>query len=100
MCNTCGCTPCTTSCKGDKGEPGIQGIPGMSSVIGSGNATLVAGTATVTLQPILSTSKVLLSRKTGGGVLGELSYVITQGVQFVITSDNPLDTSTISYIVV
>lgn len=91
---------CTPTCVGEKGEPGVQGIPGMSSVIAQGEATLVGGTVTVACQPILATSLVILSRKTGGGVLGELSYTVTRGVQFVITSDNPLDTSTIAYIVV
>ena len=100
MCNTCKCNPCSNSCPSPtKGEPGIQGEPGMSSIIAQGTATLVGGTVTVACQPILSTSLVIVSRKTGGGVLGSLSYTITQGVSFVINSDNPLDVSVISYIV-
>lgn len=101
MCGYCGCNSCGTSCPDpSKGEPGIQGNPGLSSVIAQGEATLVAGTVTVTCQPILSTSLVILSRKTGGGMLGELTYTIVRGVSFTINSDNPLDTSVISYIIV
>jgi len=101
MCVTCNCNPCKSTCPSpSKGEPGIQGEPGLSSVIAQGEATLVAGIVTVACQPILDSSLAILSRKTGGGMLGELTYTLIRGVSFTINSDNPLDTSVISYIIV
>lgn len=66
----------------------------------AGNATLVGGTVTVTCATIGTNSVVSLTRKTSGGTIGTaITYTISNGASFTITSDNILDTSTFSYVV-
>ena len=104
MCKTCGSRSCgCKGQKGDKGEPGIQGKSGalgVSTIIGQGNAILVAGTVVVPNTLILTSTLILPARKTGGGVLGKLTYTLQPGVSFTINSDNPLDTSTVTFIII
>lgn len=65
-----------------------------------GNATLVGGTVTVNTTKATATAKVLLTRKTTGGTIGTaITYTINVGVSFTITSDNPLDTSTFTWVI-
>ena len=59
--------------------------------------TLVGGTITVADSAILSSNLLMYCRSTAGGTLGNLSYVINNGVSIVFTSDNVADTSTINY---
>lgn len=67
-----------------------------------GNATLVGGSVTVNVPSISSsTSYILLTRKTSGGTIGTgITYTISNATSFTITSDNVLDTSTFTYLVV
>lgn len=67
----------------------------------TGNAVLVAGTKTVNTTAINTADTVLLTRKTSGGTLGTaITYTISDGVSFTITSDSALDTSTFSWVIV
>lgn len=63
-----------------------------------GQATLVAGTVTVSSTKVLSTSQFFLTCKIVGGTQGMLSVgTIVDNTSFVINSSNAADTSTISY---
>lgn len=65
----------------------------------AGNATLVAGTVTVTNTTVTANTIVTLTRKTSGGTIGTaITYTLSAGASFTINSDNPLDTSTFSYV--
>jgi hypothetical protein len=66
----------------------------------AGNATLVAGTVTVTNTNITADSVVLLTRKTAGGTIGDLTYTLSAGTSFTINSASGSDTSTVSYLIV
>lgn len=73
------------------------GSTGTSPAVG--NATLVGGTKTVTTGAATTNSFVLLTRKTSGGTIGTaITYTITNG-SFTINSDNPLDTSTFTWVI-
>lgn len=63
----------------------------------AGNAVLVAGTVTVANTTVSATIVVILTRKTAGGTLGNLTYTVVAGVSFTINSDSATDTSTVSY---
>lgn len=63
-----------------------------------GNATLVAGTVTVANTAVTASSELFLSRKTIGGTTGTLSYTVSAGVGFTITSSSNTDTSVISWL--
>lgn len=66
----------------------------------AGNATLVAGTVTVTNTTVTANTIVYLTRKTAGGTIGNLSYTLSAGASFTINSDSASDTSVISYILI
>lgn len=67
----------------------------------AGNATLVAGTVTVSAPSIKTTSVVILTRKATGGTPGAvITYTISSGVSFTINSDNVADTSTFSWFII
>lgn len=71
----------------------------------AGNATLTAGTVTVTNTTVTANTIIVLSRKTAGGTLGAggYSYTLSAGASFTITAVDlagvlsALDTSVISY---
>jgi hypothetical protein len=65
-----------------------------------GNATLVAGTIAVANTAVAANSYVLLSRKTIGGTAGNLSYTVSAGVGFTITSSSGTDTSVVTWVLV
>lgn len=66
----------------------------------AGNATLVGGTVTVTNSTVGAASHILITRKTAGGTIGAaLTYTISNGTSFTVTSDNALDTSVIEYFI-
>lgn len=67
----------------------------------AGNATLVGGSVTVSNTTVTANTLVVLTRKTSGGTIGTaITYTVSAGVSFTITSDNVLDTSTFSYILI
>lgn len=73
----------------------------------AGNATLVGGTVTVTNTTVTANSIIYCGRKTAGGTLGQsLSYTLSAGTSFTITSVDAtgvlsaLDTSVVSFIIV
>lgn len=62
------------------------------------DATLVAGTKTVTNTSVKAIDKINLRLKTAGGTPGTLSVgTITPGVSFVINSTSNLDTSVVTW---
>lgn len=63
----------------------------------TGNATLVTGTKAVADTSVTASTVVMLSRKTAGGTLGNLTYTVSAGVGFTITSTSGTDTSVVSY---
>lgn len=67
--------------------------------LGYGTTTLVAGTKAVALASVTAGSTVILSPKSLAGTIGTLSYVVTGGVGFSITSVSVLDVSQVSYLV-
>jgi len=75
---------------------GGQGRLHIPSQIGS--ATLVAGTVPVARTSIDALSRIFLSRRTPGGTVGNLSYVLNPGVGFTINSDNAADTSLVDWL--
>lgn len=65
----------------------------------AGNATLVGGTVTVSNTTVTANTIVMLTRKTSGGTVGTaITYTLSAGASFTITSDNVLDTSTFTYL--
>lgn len=67
----------------------------------AGNAVLVAGTITVSNTTVTANTIVMLTRKTSGGTLGTaITYTVSAGASFTITSDSALDTSTFSYLLI
>jgi hypothetical protein len=62
------------------------------------DATLVAGTKTVTNANVLAIDNITLRLKTAGGTPGTLSIgTITPGVSFIINSTSNLDTSVVTW---
>lgn len=67
----------------------------------AGNATLVSGTVTVSNTTVSANTVVMLTRKTSGGTIGTaITYTVSAATSFTITSDNILDTSTFSYLLI
>lgn len=65
----------------------------------AGNLTLVGGTKTVANTTVTANTIVILTRKSTGGTIGfAVTYTLNAGVSFTVTSDNALDTSTYSYL--
>lgn len=63
-----------------------------------GNVALISGVATVTNATVTANSAVFLQRKTSGGTIGmSITYTLSAGTSFTITSDNVLDTSTYTW---
>lgn len=62
-----------------------------------GQATLVAGVATVLNTNIAATDRIFISRRTtGGAAVGNLTYVINAGVSFVVSSFNDASAAVIT----
>lgn len=67
----------------------------------AGNLTLIGGTLTVSNTTVTANTVVLLTRKTSGGTIGTaVTYTLSAGASFTVTSDNVLDTSTFSYLLI
>lgn len=64
-----------------------------------GEATLVAGTVTVNNTNIAANDRILVVRSTTGGTEGHLSYTISAGASFTVTSSSNTDTSTVVYVI-
>ena len=65
-----------------------------------GTATLVGGTVDVANTSVTADTRVYLSRKTQGAGPGHLSYVLTAGVKFAITSSSGTDNADIAWVLV
>lgn len=71
----------------------------------AGEATLVVGSVTVSNSTVTNLSGgvgdiITLTRRTSGGTIGTaITYTISNGTSFTINSDNPLDTSTFTYVI-
>ena len=65
-----------------------------------GTATLVAGTVTVTSTGTTANTVVLLTRKTAGGTIGDLTWTVSAGASFTINSALATDTSTVAYLLI
>lgn len=67
----------------------------------AGNAVLISGVKTVNNTTVTANTIVMLTRKTSGGTIGTaITYTLSAGASFTITSDNILDTSTFSYMLI
>lgn len=66
----------------------------------SGTATLVAGTAFANFPGISASHKVIVSRMTTGGTVGDLSTVTTVNSGVTINSSSATETSTVAILVV
>ena len=66
----------------------------------AGNATLVAGTVTVSNTSVTADTRITLTRKTSGGTIGNLTYTLSAGTGFTINSDSITDTSIITYLLI
>lgn len=67
----------------------------------AGNLTLIGGTLTVSNTTVTANTIVMLTRKTSGGTIGTaITYTLSAGVSFTVNSDNILDTSTFSYVLI
>lgn len=75
---------------------GAGGTP--ISLLKMGEAVLVAGTVTVNDAAVLTASKIFLTVKTTGGTRGNLTYTISTGVSFTITSSSGTETSTVEWL--
>lgn len=79
---------------------GLQ-IKGGSALARAGNATLVAGTVTVANTTTTANTVIQLTRKTSGGTIGmAVTYTLSAGASFTISSDSALDTSTYSFLMI
>lgn len=67
----------------------------------AGDATLVGGTVTVSNTTVTANTKIMLTRHTSGGTIGTATtYSVSAGTAFTITSDNILDTSVFTYVLI
>lgn len=74
----------------------ILRLPNSGTAATAGNATLAAGTVTITTSAASASSLIYINRKTSGGTIGEVTYTTTTG-SFTITSASVLDTSTVTW---
>lgn len=63
-------------------------------------AVLVGGTVTVATTAIATGDIILLSRTASGGTTGNISYTISNGVSFTLTSTSGSDTSTFAWVLI
>jgi len=78
---------------------GLQIAEGTNAT--KGQATLVAGTVTVSTTQVLTASKIFLSVHTAGGTQGFLRIsALTNATSFVITSTSGTETSTVNWLII
>lgn len=65
-----------------------------------GESTLVGGTVTVTNTSVGATSRIFISRRVAGGTVGTMTFTISAGTSFTITSSSGTDTSTVQWLIV
>ena len=66
-----------------------------------GQATLVAGTVTVSNTSVTTASRIFLSVHSIGGTAGVITLgTVTAGASFVINSSSSSDTSTINWLII
>lgn len=70
-----------------EGSGGRQGI----------TAAMTAGSVSVSVPNVTANSRVLYSRATAGGTLGQISCTVTAGTGFALTSTSNTETSTFTY---
>lgn len=75
---------------------GMRVAEGSNAKQGTTSA-MVAGSITVANTSVTANSKIFPSRKTAGGTLGHISYSISAGVSFTLTSSSATETSTFAY---
>lgn len=67
----------------------------------AGDVVLVGGTKTVSNTTVTINTRIFLTRKVAGGTIGfAVTYTVIAATSFTITSDNVLDTSTYSYLLI
>ena len=92
----------TTKLEGDVTLPtagnGLSIKEGTNATMGTG--TLVAGSLTVNTNKVTASSRIFYSVSTAGGTQGFLSYTISAGTSFTITSTSATDTSSINWIII
>jgi hypothetical protein len=81
--------------KDDQSVPFVTQEP--STIFLSGYAQLANGSCIVSVPSILSTSTVVLTNSIHEGIIGTVSYVITAGSGFTMTSTSNMDMSSYSY---
>lgn len=77
---------------------GIQIAEGANARMGE--ATLVAGTVTVSNTSVTATTRIFLSRRTLGTLAGFLSYTLSAATSFTITSSSVTDDGIITWMLV
>lgn len=79
---------------------GLQ-IKGGSVLARAGELTLITGTKTIANTTVTANTVIMLTRKTSGGTLGTaITYTVSAGTSFTVTSDSALDTSTFAFFMV
>jgi hypothetical protein len=78
---------------------GLQIKSGSNAKIGT-TAAMTAGAVTVSNTSITANSIILYNRKTTGGPAGHVSYTISAGTSFTLTSTSNTETSTFDYMIV
>ena len=66
----------------------------------TGNLTLVTGTKSISNTTVTTKTNILLTRRSSGGFIGDLTYSTTPGTGFTVTSTSGADTSRVSYLLV
>lgn len=82
------------------GPGSVIGVAGGTALDSIGEATLIAGSIFIANTNVIANSRVFLSRNIPGGTVGTLSYTVTPGAGFAITSSSASDTSTVAYFIV
>lgn len=76
-------------------------IPSSTGNSRAGNLTLSGGTKITSNTSVTTNTIVLLTRKTSGGTIGTaITYTVSAGSSFTVNSDNILDASTFSYLLI
>ena len=78
---------------------GLQIKSGSNAKIGTTSA-MTAGSVVVSNTSVTANSVILHARKTTGGTPGNVSYTISAGTSFTLTSTSGTETSTFDYMIV
>ena len=94
--NTLGFTTCDLSI--DTAGRGVKIKEGANARMGT--ATLVAGTVVVSTTAVATGDRIFITPVNTGGTAGFLSYTITNGTSFTVTSSSGTDTRTFNWLIV